>query len=91
MIIFILFVITFVCVLLIFIWILIRILTVRRYYYESPEPPPPLEIPPDVQGHQQPQVIREREITREVVKVRCRYCGSLFEETQDKCPYCGGR
>jgi hypothetical protein len=37
---------------------------------------------------QQPEV--EREIIREIVKVRCSYCGNLYDETEDKCPHCGG-
>jgi hypothetical protein len=35
-------------------------------------------------------VVKEREIIREVVKIRCPYCGSLYDETEDKCPNCGG-
>jgi hypothetical protein len=34
--------------------------------------------------------VREREIIREVVKIRCPYCGNLYDETEDKCPNCGG-
>jgi hypothetical protein len=34
--------------------------------------------------------VQEREIIREVVKIRCPYCGSLYDETEDKCPNCGG-
>lgn len=34
-----------------------------------------------------PTVVRE--IVREVVKVRCRYCGNLMEEAADRCPFCG--
>ena len=30
-----------------------------------------------------------REVIREVVKVRCRYCGNLMDETQPRCPTCG--
>jgi len=30
-------------------------------------------------------------IIREVVKVRCPYCGALYDEVKDKCPYCGGK
>jgi len=37
---------------------------------------------------QQPVV--EREIIHEIVKVRCPYCGNLYDETEDKCPHCGG-
>lgn len=36
------------------------------------------------------KVVVEREIIREtIVKVRCRKCRGLFEETLDKCPHCG--
>ena len=34
-------------------------------------------------------IYREREIIREVVKVRCRHCGTLFEERLSCCPHCG--
>lgn len=30
-----------------------------------------------------------REIIREVVKVRCRFCGNLMDESQPHCPSCG--
>ena len=29
-------------------------------------------------------------IIREIVKLRCRYCGGLYDEAKDRCPYCGG-
>ena len=32
-----------------------------------------------------------KEIIREVVKIRCPYCGSLYDEDQDKCPNCGAK
>ena len=35
----------------------------------------------------------EREVVKEtkvIVKIRCSYCRSLYDETLDKCPYCGG-
>jgi len=35
-------------------------------------------------------LVREKEtIIKEIVKVRCSYCGSLHEETDKKCPNCG--
>ena len=34
------------------------------------------------------EVIREKEIR---VKIRCSHCGSLYDETLDECPHCGGR
>jgi predicted membrane protein len=36
-------------------------------------------------------ITKEKEIIREVVKIRCSYCGNLYDETQDKCPYCGAK
>jgi uncharacterized membrane protein len=36
-------------------------------------------------------VIKEREIIKEIVKIRCPYCNSLYDETEDKCPNCGGK
>lgn len=41
--------------------------------------------------HDGPQVVREKEIIREVVKIRCSYCGSLYDENLDKCPNCGAK
>jgi len=37
-----------------------------------------------------PQTVREKEIIREIIKIRCPYCGSLYDETENKCPNCGG-
>jgi Na+/H+ antiporter NhaC len=31
----------------------------------------------------------EKEIIREIVKIRCPYCGNLYDEGQNKCPTCG--
>jgi ABC-type bacteriocin/lantibiotic exporter with double-glycine peptidase domain len=35
--------------------------------------------------------VAQREIIREVVKIRCSYCGNLYDESMDKCPYCGAK
>ena len=35
------------------------------------------------------EVYKEREIIREIVKIRCRNCGTLFEEKLNRCPHCG--
>jgi rubrerythrin len=35
------------------------------------------------------EIYREREIIREIVKIRCRNCGTLFEERLNRCPHCG--
>lgn len=34
-------------------------------------------------------VVREKEIIREIVKIRCPYCKNLYDEQLDKCPNCG--
>jgi len=49
------------------------------------------ERPPSVEAGQQVvrEVFKEREIIREIVKIRCRHCGGLFEERLDRCPHCG--
>lgn len=36
-------------------------------------------------------VIKEKEIIREIVKIRCSYCGNLYDENLDKCPHCGAK
>jgi len=36
-------------------------------------------------------VVKEREIIREIVKIRCPYCNNLYDEKYDNCPYCGGK
>jgi DNA-directed RNA polymerase subunit RPC12/RpoP len=36
-------------------------------------------------------VVKEREIIREIVKIRCPYCNNLYDEKYDKCPNCGGK
>lgn len=38
---------------------------------------------------QVPQPVVVKETVR--VKVRCQYCGGLYDETLDKCPNCGAR
>jgi len=39
-------------------------------------------------------VIREKEtiVSREIVKVRCQYCGTMYNIAElDRCPHCGGK
>jgi len=35
--------------------------------------------------------VQEKEIIREVIKIRCPYCGNIYDQDQDKCPYCGAK
>ena len=39
-------------------------------------------------------IVKEKEIVREkevIVKVKCQYCGKLYNEVLDVCPHCGGK
>jgi cell division protein FtsN len=38
----------------------------------------------------QPEV-RETEVIREIVKIKCPYCGQLYDQMEGKCPNCGAR
>ncbi len=42
------------------------------------------------QGPPQQAVVREKEIIREIVKMKCRYCGNLYDQKENQCPKCGG-
>ena len=33
-------------------------------------------------------VYKEKETIRELIKIRCSHCGTLFEERLDRCPHC---
>jgi len=33
--------------------------------------------------------IKEKIVIREIVKIKCSYCGSLYEQTSNRCPHCG--
>lgn len=37
-------------------------------------------------GKNEPAIVQEKVL----VKIRCPYCGGLYDETLDKCPNCGG-
>jgi len=53
-----------------------QVVYVQQPYY--PPPPPP----------QQVTQVYQKEVVREVVKVPCRYCGTLVEITAVQCPNC---
>lgn len=38
----------------------------------------------------EPVPVKEKEIIREIVKIRCPYCRALYDESNDKCPHCSG-
>ena len=54
-------------------------------YYQPPAPaapPPQINLEP-----RQPPV--QQIVVKEVVKVKCRYCGALIDSTVQSCPFCG--
>jgi hypothetical protein len=63
----------------------------RHSYGGQPHygPPPPGPAPPPIslRPADQPQI--QQVVVKEVVKVNCRYCGSLIDSTAEKCPFCG--
>ena len=52
-------------------------------------PPPPASTSPniDLTPKEQPQV--QQIVIKEVVKVKCKYCGALIDSTATTCPVCG--
>ena len=57
-------------------FLIIRALTKKT----APQPKPPVK-----------DIIREKEIIKEVVMVPCSYCGGLMPQTATFCPNCGAR
>ena len=51
---------------------------------EEPPSPPPQDI--DLIPKQAPV---QQIVIKEVVKVKCRYCGALIDSTAETCPFCG--
>jgi len=51
---------------------------------EPPSAPPPQDI--NLTPKQAPV---QQIVIKEVVKVKCRYCGALIDSTAEKCPFCG--
>ena len=50
-----------------------------------------LKRPAQSPSEESQTVIKEREIIKEIVKIRCPYCNNLYDEKYDKCPHCGGK
>ncbi len=57
--------------------------------YSTPPPPPPYGQQPgiDLTPKQQPPV--QQIVVKEIVKVKCKYCGALIDGTVAQCPFCG--
>jgi len=50
-----------------------------------------LKRPARTSSEETPTIVKEREIIKEIVKIRCPYCNNLYDEKYDKCPNCGGK
>ena len=68
---------------LIVVGIVVTVVSYRNYTYvrpaTNPAVPPPLINP----------VVLQQTVERQVVKVRCRYCGALADPADVHCPSCG--
>jgi hypothetical protein len=61
--------------------------TLPQHSYQQP-PPPPGPPPENINlTPKQPPV--QQIVIKEVVKVKCRYCGALIDSTAETCPICG--
>src|SRR2546428_10926893 len=49
----------------------------------------PSPQPPYSPALQTPQIREKEIITREIVKIKCRFCGNVYAEATDFCPFCG--
>jgi DNA-directed RNA polymerase subunit RPC12/RpoP len=67
---------------LVFVFIIVAVIINFYRLLKRPAPKPPEESP---------TIVKEREIIKEIVKIRCPYCNNLYDEKYDKCPHCGGR
>jgi hypothetical protein len=50
---------------------------------------PSEEVEVKAQPPSPPPVVQEVIQKQVIVKIRCSYCGTLYDETLDKCPNCG--
>jgi hypothetical protein len=58
----------------------------RQQPYQQPSPPAPPPENIDLTPKQPPV---QQIVIKEVVKVKCRYCGALIDSTAQTCPICG--
>jgi len=57
--------------------------------YQQPYQPPPPGPPPEKVDLTPKQPPVQQVVIKEVVKVKCRYCGALIDSTAETCPFCG--
>jgi hypothetical protein len=56
--------------------------------YRPPSEPPPPPSPQDIDLTPKQAPVQQI-VIKEVVKVKCRYCGALIDSTVERCPFCG--
>ena len=49
------------------------------------------EKTPVLERERVPTVAERTIVIREIVKIRCPYCGGLYNEVKDRCPNCSGK
>ncbi len=67
-----------------------RVKLPKHAYQQEYRPPSPSAAPPpsiDLTPKQPPV---QQIVVKEVVKVKCSYCGALIDSTSQVCPFCGG-
>lgn len=69
-------------------WILVKEKIYEAIARISPPKTPPAGVASSENPSAAPQIV-ERVIIREIVKIPCRYCGALNENTQSRCGGCG--
>ena len=65
--------------------------TLPKHSYQQPyqQQPPPTSPPPENIDLTPKQPSVQQIVIKEVVKVKCRYCGALIDSTAETCPICG--
>jgi predicted membrane protein len=62
---------------LVFVFIIVAVIINFYRLLKRPAPKP---------SEESPTIVKEKEVIKEIVKIRCPYCGNLYDEKYDKCP-----
>lgn len=49
------------------------------------------EINQQEEAREKQEINLEKVIVKEIIKIRCRYCGYTYDQGSDSCPNCGAR
>jgi hypothetical protein len=67
-----------------------RVRIPKHAYQQEYRPPQPFPAPPPTVDLTPKQPPVQQIVVKEVVKVKCAYCGALIDSTAQVCPFCGG-